>query len=232
MLPPLEKCSPTARRTITRTRGSSSIASNTSRNWSRCGISMMLNGGRSRTTSARSRCGSISTRKPPSLARRGSANVINVLIVLFSIVIRMMFGDIARGPIITGNELAPQKLADRRFWNLRNKYVAARTFEVYQSQASAECIEIIGLHRGARLDESANDLTPACVRQSDHGDFRYCRVQRQAAFDLDWRDVLAAGDDHIIDAAGNEKIAVGVHQSGVAGKIPAVANSGVGVGAT
>jgi hypothetical protein len=56
-------------------------------------------------------------------------------------------------------------------------------------------------------------------------------VQRQAAFDLDWRDVLAAGDDHIIDAAGNEKIAVGVHQSGVAGKIPAVANSGVGVGA-
>ena len=48
-------------------------------------------------------------------------------------------------------------------------------------------------------------------------------MQRQAAFDLDRRDVLAAGDDHVVDAAGDEQIAVGVEISGVAGEVPAVA---------
>jgi hypothetical protein len=48
MLPPLEKCSPTARTTITRTRSSSSSVSNTRRNWSRCGIDTILKGGRFR----------------------------------------------------------------------------------------------------------------------------------------------------------------------------------------
>ena len=76
MLPPEEKCSPTARSTMTRTRASSSSASNTRRSWSRCGIEMTLNGGRSRMTSARSRAASISTRKPSSVARRGSVKTV------------------------------------------------------------------------------------------------------------------------------------------------------------
>jgi hypothetical protein len=64
MKPPDEKCSPTERSTMTRTRGSSSRASKARRNWSRCGIEIVLKGGRSRMTSARSRSAAISTRKP------------------------------------------------------------------------------------------------------------------------------------------------------------------------
>src|SRR5262245_35719744 len=75
MSPPLEKCSPVARSTMTRTRTSSFSASKTRRSWSRCGMETMLNGGRSRMTSARSRKGSVSTRKPSSEARRGSEKV-------------------------------------------------------------------------------------------------------------------------------------------------------------
>ena len=46
-------------------------------------------------------------------------------------------------------------------------------------------------------------------------------MQRQAAFDLDRRDILPATDDHVVDAAGDEEIAVSVEISGVAGEIPA-----------
>ena len=48
-------------------------------------------------------------------------------------------------------------------------------------------------------------------------------MQREAAFDLDRRDVLAAGDDHVVDPAGDEEIAVGVDIAGIAGEVPAVA---------
>jgi len=72
----------------------------------------------------------------------------------------------ARRLIIAGHELASQQLADRRFWNLRNKHVAARALEVCQPRVAAEGVEIVGLYRRAWLDESAYDLAPALVRQS------------------------------------------------------------------
>ena len=57
-------------------------------------------------------------------------------------------------------------------------------------------------------------------------------MQRQAALDLHRRDVLAAGDDHIVDAPGDEQIAVAVQVAGVAGEIPAVPQRlGIGIGA-
>ena len=56
-------------------------------------------------------------------------------------------------------------------------------------------------------------------------------MQRQAALDLDRRDVLAAGDDHVVDPAGDEQVAVGIDIAGVAGEVPAVAQRlGVGIG--
>ena len=79
------------------------------------------------------------------------------------------------------------------------------------------------------LDEGDDDLAPALVRQAGHGHFDDGRVQRQAALDLDRRDVLAAGDDHVVDAAGDEEVAVGVEIAGVAGEVPAVAQR-LGVG--
>ena len=48
-------------------------------------------------------------------------------------------------------------------------------------------------------------------------------MQRQAAFDLDRRDVLAAGDDHVIDPPRDEQVALGIEIPGVPGEIPAVA---------
>ena len=81
------------------------------------------------------------------------------------------------------------------------------------------------------LDERGDDLAPFLVGEADDGDLEHGRVQRQAAFDLDRRDVLAAGDDHVVDAPGDEQIAVAIDEAGVAGEIPALAQRlGVGVG--
>ena len=84
-------------------------------------------------------------------------------------------------------------------------------------------IELLRLDDDAALDEGGDDLSPALVRQPDHGDLQHRRMQRQAAFNLDRRNVLSAGDDHVVHAAGDEKIAIAVEISGVAGEIPAVA---------
>src|SRR5450830_68982 len=70
MSPPLEKCSPIERSTITRTAGFSSSDSNTRRSWSRWPMEMMLKGGRSSTMSARSRAASMMTEKPSSFSSR------------------------------------------------------------------------------------------------------------------------------------------------------------------
>ena len=79
--------------------------------------------------------------------------------------------------------------------------------------------------------KAATTLPQRSSARPDHRDLRHRLVQRQAAFDLDRRDVLAAGDDHVVDPAGDEQIAVLVEIAGVAGEVPAVAQRlGVGVG--
>ena len=64
MSPPLEKCFPSARSTITRTPSSASSVAKTAASWSRCGMLTTLSGGRSSTMSARAVARSTSTRKP------------------------------------------------------------------------------------------------------------------------------------------------------------------------
>ena len=83
-------------------------------------------------------------------------------------------------------------------------------------------VEMLVFDRRASLDEGGYDLAPALVGQADHRDLRHRLVQRQAAFDLDRRDVLAAGDDHVVDPPGDEQVAVAVEVAGVAGEIPAL----------
>src|SRR2546428_5061432 len=57
-------------------------------------------------------------------------------------------------------------------------------------------------------------------------------VARESLLDLDRMDVLAAADDHVVDAPGDVEVAVGVDVSHVAGEVPAVAERRrVGVGA-
>ena len=69
------------------------------------------------------------------------------------------------------------------------------------------------------------------VRQTGNGDLGNRWVQRQHAFDFSRRDVLAAGNDHIVNPAGDEEIAVSVDKAGIPGEVPALAQCpGVGIG--
>ena len=101
--------------------------------------------------------------------------------------------------------------------------IATRPLEIGEPRRAAELVEIVGRDRGAPFDEGRHDLAPALVGETDHRHFRDRGMQREAAFDLDRRHVLAAGDDHVVDPAGDEQIAVGVDIAGIAGEVPAVA---------
>src|ERR1700737_2589822 len=133
--------------------------------------------------------------------------------------------------VVAGHELAAEQLADRRLGDLFDEHVLARALEVGKSGGPAEFIEFLRLDLGAALDERTYDLAPAFVRQPGHGDFGYCRMQRQTPFDFDRRNILAAGYDHVVDPASDEEIAILVDHAGVPGEVPAAANGGgVGIG--
>src|SRR6185295_13536885 len=106
--------------------------------------------------------------------------------------------------IVTRHQLAAQKLADRRFGNVLDEDVTPWPLEARQARRPAELIELVGLDGCAALDESRDDLAPALVSQADDRHLRYRRMQRQAALDLDRRDVLTAGNDHVVHATGDE----------------------------
>src|SRR5262249_37236043 len=125
--------------------------------------------------------------------------------------------------VFTRHEFAPQEFADGRLRGRLDKDVASWPLATVGARAAAELIELVGLHQAATLDEGGNDLAPALVRDPDHGHLGDRGMQRQAAFDLDRRDVLAAADDHVVDAAGDEEIASIVEITRIAGEIPAVA---------
>jgi hypothetical protein len=71
-------------------------------------------------------------------------------------------------------------------------------------------VQRLGRHRRAGLDEGHDLLAPAGVGQAGHGHLVDGRVQRQHRLDVDRRDVLAAADDHVVDTAGDEQVAVSV----------------------
>src|SRR5262249_6083377 len=130
--------------------------------------------------------------------------------------------------VFARHELAPQELADGRLRDGRDEDVAPRPLEIGEPRGAAELIELLGLDHATTLDEGGNDLAPTLVRDSDHGHLGDCGTKRQPACDLDRRDVLAAADDHVVDAAGDEEIAIIVEIAGIAGEIPALAQ-GLGV---
>jgi len=66
-------------------------------------------------------------------------------------------------------------------------------------------------------------LAPLGIGQTDHGTGRDGFVLCQSIFDLGGVDVLATGDDHVLDAIDDEQVTAGVEVSGVAGMHPPVA---------
>ncbi len=59
---------------------------------------------------------------------------------------------------------------------------------------------------------------------ADHRDLGHRRVREDAVLDLDRRDVLAAGDDHVLLAVGDREVVLVVDEAAVAGVEPAVAD--------
>ena len=70
-------------------------------------------------------------------------------------------------------------------------------------------------------DEGAGRFAPAFVGAGDDGGVEYGGVAVEDGFDLDRRDVLAAGDDDVLGAVLQLDIAVLVHHAEVAGVEPA-----------
>ena len=80
-------------------------------------------------------------------------------------------------------------------------------------------------------DDGDDAAAEAVVRRADHRHLANAGVAREDVLDLDRMDVLAAGDDHVVEPAVDPEVAVGVEVAGVARVVPAVANRlRVGVG--
>src|SRR5580704_19344258 len=130
--------------------------------------------------------------------------------------------------VIAGDEQTAQQLSDRGFRQAIHEDDAPWPLEVRKTGCPAELLEVLLGDRPLALHKGRDNLAPLLVGNTDHGDFEYGLVQRKAAFDLDRRDVLAPGNDHVVYPAGDEQIAVTVDETGVAGEIPAFAQ-GLGV---
>src|SRR5208282_2159899 len=124
--------------------------------------------------------------------------------------------------VVTSDKEAAQQLSDRGFGQGIDEDEASRTLEVRKSGCSAELFELLLGDRPLALYKGRDDLAPLLVGEADDGNVEHGRMQRKTAFDLDRRDVLASGNDHVVDAAGNEQIAIVVDETGVASEIPAV----------
>ena len=124
--------------------------------------------------------------------------------------------------VVAGDKQAAQQFSDRRFRQGIDEDEAPRALEIGQSRRPAELFEFLLGHQPLALHKGRDDLAPSLIGKTDDGDFEHGRVKRKTAFDLDRRDIFAAGNDHVVDAAGHEQIAIAVDETGVAGKIPAV----------
>src|SRR5205823_6818200 len=65
---------------------------------------------------------------------------------------------------------------------------------------------LVGLLAGAQDDERLHGLAPLLVGHAYHGDLGDGGVLVEAVLDLDRRDVLAAGDDHVLLAIGDDDV--------------------------
>ncbi len=74
----------------------------------------------------------------------------------------------------------------------------------------------LGHHHGMHL------LAPVLMRDADHGALRHRGMAGDGVLDLDRVDVLAAGNDHVLDPVNHIDEAVVVHVAAVTGVHPAV----------
>ena len=120
---------------------------------------------------------------------------------------------------------AAQDLADRRLGQLVDETIATRTLVAGQPGLETVVVERLLVHGLTELDESRHRLSPLVVGQAHHGDFRHLRMQRQHVLDFQRTDVFASGVDQVVDAPGDEQVALSVEIARIAGEIPALLNA-------
>src|SRR5262249_36671055 len=81
-------------------------------------------------------------------------------------------------------------------------------------------------HTRTEHDAGTHPLAPLEIRYADHGGLLDRGMRLQDRLDLRRRDVLAAADDHVVLAAGDVEVAVGVEPAHVPRRKPAVAHEG------
>src|SRR5690606_36381119 len=85
------------------------------------------------------------------------------------------------------------------------------------------------LFTGHEGDVGVDALALDVVREADHGGLGHLGVQHQRAFDFGGADAVAADVDHVVDAAGDPVVAVGIAAAAVAAEVHAGVGLEVGV---
>ena len=79
----------------------------------------------------------------------------------------------------------------------------------------------VGLCTRFQFDKCRDRLAPLRMRQADHGGVLHGGMGEQRLLDLDGRDVLAAGLDHVLLAVEEQHLAMRVDEREIAGVMPA-----------
>jgi hypothetical protein len=80
-----------------------------------------------------------------------------------------------------------------------------------------------------RDDDGVDALAPVGVRKADDGALGDGGMEGDGVLDLSRIDVLATGDDHVLEAVDDVEVALIVEVSAVAGVHPAVADGSPGL---
>ena len=131
-------------------------------------------------------------------------------------------------------ELLPQRrlaeLADGRLRDLVDELERVRQPELGEVRGE-ELAQLVGRRRLALAADADGQrpLVPLLVRDRDHGRLGDRRVRHQRVLEVDRRDPLAAGLDHVLRAVLDHHVALGVERGDVAGLEPAVVGPALGL---
>src|SRR5258708_45698 len=81
-----------------------------------------------------------------------------------------------------------------------------------------------GGHAGTYHDERLHDVAAQRVRLADHRGLRHRRMLEDRALDLEWADAIPRALDHVVGAALEPEVSVGVAAAEIADRHPVAAH--------